>query len=182
MSSWSGIIRIRLIYVSAYYVTQANHKLSLLHPSINHRFSKLLFLFRRQQPTNTSRKKENKPVFFQQVQQRRYPPFPKQYGGGDPSLSWVQLWHPYVFVALSPPRRKAFKKWTPPRSPFNLVQETLFHDPWKLLIATIFLNRTSGLWVIVKCVLVRRERTELVKRPKFKVRFEFMMLDKAFPF
>ncbi|XP_006901111.1 PREDICTED: methyl-CpG-binding domain protein 4 [Elephantulus edwardii] len=35
-------------------------------------------------------------------------------------------------------------KWTPPRSPFNLVQETLFHDPWKLLIATIFLNRTSG--------------------------------------
>ncbi|KAJ8394773.1 hypothetical protein AAFF_G00041280 [Aldrovandia affinis] len=43
-----------------------------------------------------------------------------------------------------PPRRKAFKKWTPPRSPFNLVQETLFHDPWRLLIATIFLNKTSG--------------------------------------
>uniref|UniRef100_A0A8D0U8S3 Methyl-CpG-binding domain protein 4 n=2 Tax=Sus scrofa TaxID=9823 RepID=A0A8D0U8S3_PIG len=49
-----------------------------------------------------------------------------------------------ILQALSPPRRKAFKKWTPPRSPFNLVQETLFHDPWKLLIATIFLNRTSG--------------------------------------
>nr|XP_057908621.1 methyl-CpG-binding domain protein 4 [Doryrhamphus excisus] len=45
---------------------------------------------------------------------------------------------------LSPPRRKAFKKWTPPRSPFNLVQETLFHDAWKLLVATIFLNKTSG--------------------------------------
>ncbi|XP_078517815.1 methyl-CpG-binding domain protein 4 isoform X2 [Lissotriton helveticus] len=45
---------------------------------------------------------------------------------------------------LRPPRRKAFSKWTPPRSPFNLVQETLFHDPWKLLIATIFLNKTSG--------------------------------------
>ncbi|XP_077569157.1 methyl-CpG-binding domain protein 4 [Stigmatopora nigra] len=44
----------------------------------------------------------------------------------------------------TPPRRKAFKKWTPPRSPFNLVQETLFHNVWKLLIATIFLNRTSG--------------------------------------
>lgn len=44
----------------------------------------------------------------------------------------------------SPPRRKVFKKWTPPRSPFNLVQETLFHDPWKLLVATIFLNKTSG--------------------------------------
>ncbi|MCJ8735211.1 hypothetical protein PDJAM_G00244220 [Pangasius djambal] len=45
---------------------------------------------------------------------------------------------------LSPPKRKAFRKWTPPRSPFKLVQETLFHDPWKLLVATIFLNRTSG--------------------------------------
>ncbi|XP_055985261.1 methyl-CpG-binding domain protein 4 [Sorex fumeus] len=50
----------------------------------------------------------------------------------------------YTKEAPSPPRRKAFKKWTPPRSPFNLVQETLFHDPWKLLIATIFLNRTAG--------------------------------------
>ncbi|XP_015730620.1 methyl-CpG-binding domain protein 4 isoform X2 [Coturnix japonica] len=50
----------------------------------------------------------------------------------------------YSKEALSPPRRKAFRKWTPPRSPFNLVQETLFHDPWKLLIATIFLNKTSG--------------------------------------
>lgn len=47
-------------------------------------------------------------------------------------------------VAPSPPRRKALRKWTPPRSPFNLVQEILFHDPWKLLIATIFLNKTSG--------------------------------------
>ncbi|TSL97264.1 Methyl-CpG-binding domain protein 4 [Bagarius yarrelli] len=45
---------------------------------------------------------------------------------------------------VSPPKRKAFRKWTPPRSPFNLVQETLFHDPWKLLVATIFLNKTSG--------------------------------------
>jgi len=42
----------------------------------------------------------------------------------------------------------AFKRdtsWIPPRSPFNLVQENLFHDPWKLLVATIFLNRTTGL-------------------------------------
>ncbi|KAK9514860.1 hypothetical protein VZT92_025546 [Zoarces viviparus] len=45
---------------------------------------------------------------------------------------------------LSPPRRKALRKWTPPRSPYNLVQETLFHDAWRLLVATIFLNKTSG--------------------------------------
>ena len=36
------------------------------------------------------------------------------------------------------------RNWIPPKSPFNLIQESLFHDPWKLLIATIFLNRTSG--------------------------------------
>ncbi|XP_046339986.2 uncharacterized protein LOC124121069 [Haliotis rufescens] len=34
--------------------------------------------------------------------------------------------------------------WTPPKSPFHLVQESLFHDPWKLLVATIFLNKTNG--------------------------------------
>ncbi|XP_074909650.1 methyl-CpG-binding domain protein 4 [Buteo buteo] len=62
----------------------------------------------------------------------------------------------YSREAPSPPRRKAFRKWTPPRSPFNLVQETLFHDPWKLLIGTIFLNKTSGkmaipvLWEFLK--------------------------------
>ncbi|XP_029814167.1 methyl-CpG-binding domain protein 4 [Manacus vitellinus] len=62
----------------------------------------------------------------------------------------------YSKEAPNPPRRKALKKWTPPRSPFNLVQETLFHDPWKLLIATIFLNKTSGkmaipvLWEFLK--------------------------------
>nr|CAB3266248.1 solute carrier family 35 member G1-like [Phallusia mammillata] len=35
-------------------------------------------------------------------------------------------------------------KWIPPKSPYNLVQETLFHDSWKLLVATIFLNKTAG--------------------------------------
>ena len=34
--------------------------------------------------------------------------------------------------------------WYPPSSPFSLVQEQLYEEPWKLLIATIFLNRTTG--------------------------------------
>ena len=33
--------------------------------------------------------------------------------------------------------------WTPPKSPFDLVQEKLFTVPWKLLVATIFLNKTN---------------------------------------
>lgn len=34
--------------------------------------------------------------------------------------------------------------WVPPKSPFNLVQESLYDNPWKLLVATIFLNKTNG--------------------------------------
>jgi len=41
-------------------------------------------------------------------------------------------------------KSKVKTKWTPPRSPFNLVQEHLYHDPWQLLVATVFLNRTQG--------------------------------------
>lgn len=37
------------------------------------------------------------------------------------------------------------QKWVPPRSPFNLLQETFYHDPWQLLIATIFLTKTPGI-------------------------------------
>ena len=32
----------------------------------------------------------------------------------------------------------------PPKSPHGLVQEQLYSEPWKLLVATIFLNRTTG--------------------------------------
>jgi len=42
-------------------------------------------------------------------------------------------------------------RWIPPQSPYGLIQEKLYHDPWKLLIATIFLNKTRG---SVACPLV----------------------------
>lgn len=35
--------------------------------------------------------------------------------------------------------------WTPPRSPYNLLEETVFHDPWRLLISTIFLTKTRAI-------------------------------------
>ena len=37
-----------------------------------------------------------------------------------------------------------YMKWVPPVSPFGLVQEQLYTHPWKLLVATIFLNKTNG--------------------------------------
>lgn len=51
---------------------------------------------------------------------------------------------PAVVAGSTSSAMKRDTSWIPPRSPFNLVQENLFHDPWKLLVATIFLNRTTG--------------------------------------
>lgn len=36
------------------------------------------------------------------------------------------------------------EKWIPPRSPYCLIQEDLYSDPWQLLIATIFLTKTAA--------------------------------------
>ena len=32
--------------------------------------------------------------------------------------------------------------WIPPRSPYNLIQEHLWKDPWKIFVACIFCNLT----------------------------------------
>ncbi|XP_050546876.1 methyl-CpG-binding domain protein 4-like isoform X1 [Daktulosphaira vitifoliae] len=42
------------------------------------------------------------------------------------------------------------KQWIPPRSPYALIQEDLFHDPWQLLIATIFLTKVTAKMAIPK--------------------------------
>ena len=34
------------------------------------------------------------------------------------------------------------KRWIPPRSPYNLIQEQLWEDPWKIFVACIFCNLT----------------------------------------
>jgi len=41
-------------------------------------------------------------------------------------------------------------KWIPPRSPYALIQEDLFHNPWQLLIATIFLTKVTAKLAIPK--------------------------------
>jgi len=38
--------------------------------------------------------------------------------------------------------------WEPPVSPFGLIEEELYHDPWKLLLACMLLNKTSGKQVL----------------------------------
>lgn len=34
--------------------------------------------------------------------------------------------------------------WDPPASPFGLIEEVLYQDPWRLLLACMLLNKTSG--------------------------------------
>ncbi len=34
-------------------------------------------------------------------------------------------------------------RWIPPKSPYNLIQEQLWHDPWKIFVACIFCNLTK---------------------------------------
>jgi methyl-CpG-binding domain protein 4 len=33
--------------------------------------------------------------------------------------------------------------WIPPKSPFNLIQEHVYHDPWKIFVVCIFCNLTK---------------------------------------
>jgi len=42
-------------------------------------------------------------------------------------------------------------EWVPPVSPYGLIQEKLYKDPWKLLVACMLLNKTSGqqVWALV---------------------------------
>ena len=42
-----------------------------------------------------------------------------------------------------------YPDFVPPKSPHGLVQEQLYNEPWKLLVATIFLNRTTGMEIIL---------------------------------
>ena len=41
--------------------------------------------------------------------------------------------------------------WEPPQSPFGLIEEQLFGNPWKLLIACILLNKTNVVQVGPLC-------------------------------
>ncbi|KAG2313778.1 hypothetical protein Bca52824_016900 [Brassica carinata] len=41
-------------------------------------------------------------------------------------------------------RKTPDNTWVPPRSPCNLLQEDHWHDPWRVLVICMLLNRTSG--------------------------------------
>jgi len=47
-------------------------------------------------------------------------------------------------------------KWSAPKSPYNLIQEQLWEDPWKIFVACIFCNLTKRVqaepyfWKVIK--------------------------------
>ena len=45
---------------------------------------------------------------------------------------------------MAPPGFGPDPSWHPPVSPFHLVEEFLYSDPWRLLVACIFLNKTTA--------------------------------------
>lgn len=47
-------------------------------------------------------------------------------------------------ISLKSHQHLKYPEHVPPRSPYGLVQEDLWQSPWKLLVATMFLNRTTG--------------------------------------
>ncbi|XP_023641735.1 methyl-CpG-binding domain protein 4-like protein isoform X2 [Capsella rubella] len=59
---------------------------------------------------------------------------------------------PVVSPSLSPSqktdeaylRKTPDNTWVPPRSPCNLLQEDHWHDPWRVLVICMLLNKTSG--------------------------------------
>ena len=56
---------------------------------------------------------------------------------------------PFLLPGVDP--RQAL--WHPPASPYGLIEEYLYQEPWKLLVACMLLNVTSGLQVITPAVL-----------------------------
>ncbi|XP_057948134.1 methyl-CpG-binding domain protein 4-like protein isoform X2 [Malania oleifera] len=44
-------------------------------------------------------------------------------------------------------RKSSDNTWTPPRSPFDLLQEDHAHDPWRVLVICMLLNCTTGLQI-----------------------------------
>ena len=49
-----------------------------------------------------------------------------------------------------------FMQWIPPKSPYGLIQEQLWQDPWKIFVACIFCNLTKRvqaepyMWIFFK--------------------------------
>ena len=39
--------------------------------------------------------------------------------------------------------------YVPPPSPYGLIEEQLYDNPWKLLVACILLNKTSATQVLI---------------------------------
>ena len=51
---------------------------------------------------------------------------------------------PKALLGLQVEGEPRMHTWDPPASPFSLIEEVLYNDPWRLLLACMLLNKTSG--------------------------------------
>lgn len=58
-----------------------------------------------------------------------------------------------IDVDAAPDQDPRTSLWVPPASPYCLVEEVLYRDPWKLLLACMLLNKTSAKQVGSNCML-----------------------------
>ncbi|KAL2633825.1 hypothetical protein R1flu_005304 [Riccia fluitans] len=49
-----------------------------------------------------------------------------------------------ISTGLCPGSHMRDENWEPPPSPFGLIQESLYKDPWKVLLSCMLLNKTAG--------------------------------------
>ena len=104
-------------------------------------------LKRKLEPGSSNEKPKPKPVkpllvSFKpkvEVKKKKAPSSPPPLTTGSKYFPPIPL---HVLPKLKDPRIPT--DWDPPQSPYGFIQEHLYRDPWQLLVATIFLNRTNG--------------------------------------
>ena len=67
--------------------------------------------------------------------------------------------HPKLGIQVVPPElhhstNPRLSLWDPPPSPFGLIEEMFYNEPWALLLACMLLNKTNAKQVNVKLVII----------------------------
>ncbi|EPS66392.1 hypothetical protein M569_08394 [Genlisea aurea] len=99
------------------------------------------------------------PYFAEDMSRKKVSPYfqsPRKTSGSDRGISEVveespersKRWKPVLSSVQKRDeayeRRTPDNEWTPPRSPFNLLQEDHMFDPWRVLVICMLLNQTTG--------------------------------------
>jgi hypothetical protein len=95
-----------------------------------------------QQPAATEQLGEQPAAHAEHTPRKREPPAPRV---ASPFFAAKQpAAKPTPKRAAAATTKRADGSWEPPPSPYGLLQETLYRDPWRVLVACILLNKTTS--------------------------------------